>query len=85
MGRAPGQLEYPYGVALCPDGTLLVAEFGNNRIQRFDRTGRSLNIWAEAGRQPGQLAYPWGVAVGKDQRVYVLDSGNNRVQVVRLN
>jgi len=62
-----------------------VAEFGNNRVQRFDRQGRGLDVWGEPGRLPGQLAYPWGVALGRDRRVYVLDSGNNRVQVVEWN
>jgi DNA-binding beta-propeller fold protein YncE len=45
VGEAPGQFVYPYGLERLPDGTLLVAEFGNNRVQRIDpRDGRCLGI-----------------------------------------
>ena len=85
-GREPGQLCYPYGLKVLPDGTLLVAEFGNNRIQRFDPAppnGRSLGVYGRLGRGEGELQYPWGVAA-TDDRIFVLDSGNNRVQVIEM-
>ncbi|HYE62859.1 MAG TPA: hypothetical protein VD997_12760 [Phycisphaerales bacterium] len=79
-GPAIGQFAYPYGLALLGDGTALVCEFGNHRIQRIDlASGASMGTWGQLGRQPGQLSTPWGVAVRGDL-VYVLDSGNNRVQ-----
>jgi len=82
-GRGVGQMSFPYGLALLGDRTALVAEFGNNRVQRFDlETGQSLGVYGEAGRRPGQLASPWAVSVSGDV-VYVLDSGNNRVQAFR--
>jgi hypothetical protein len=75
---------YPYGLVLLADGTVLVAEFGGNRVQRVDvETGRSLGVWGKAGRGAGELASPWAVAVaGKDSSAgaYVLDSANSRVQ-----
>jgi hypothetical protein len=64
------------------DETLVVCEYGNNRVQRFDTAGRSLGVWGAAGRRPGQLAYPWALAVGDHDRIFVVDSGNNRVQVI---
>jgi len=64
------------------DGTFVVAEYGNNRLQRFDRTGRSLGVWGKAGRRQGQLAYPWAVVAAPGDRLFVVDSGNNRIQVV---
>lgn len=84
VGQEPGQLSYPYGLALLPDGSALLAEFGNNRVQRLDMiTGQSLGVFGVVGRGPGQLATPWGVAMMGDL-AYILDSGNNRVQVMRL-
>lgn len=84
VGQEPGQLSYPYGLTLLPDGSALVAEFGNNRIQRLDLiTGQSLGVFGVVGRGPGELATPWGVTRMGD-RAYILDSGNNRVQVMRL-
>lgn len=78
-GDGPGQFRYPYGVSLLDDGTALVAEFGNHRVQRIDlETGESLGLFGTAGRGKGELANPWAVAaVG--ETAYVLDSGNNRV------
>lgn len=84
VGQDPGQLSYPYGLSLLPDGSALVAEFGNNRVQRLDLiTGKSLGTFGIVGRGPGQLATPWGVTMMGDL-AYILDSGNNRIQVMRL-
>jgi DNA-binding beta-propeller fold protein YncE len=79
VGPEPGQFAYPYGLSLVGDGTALVAEFGNNRVQRIDLdSGASLGTYGRAGREPGRLATPWAVtAMG--QTAFVLDSGNNRV------
>lgn len=79
VGRVPGQFNYPYGLALADDGTVLVAEFGNSRIQRIDpETGRSLGVYGVVGRGDGELLAPWAVAIA-GSTAYVLDSGNNRV------
>jgi hypothetical protein len=79
FGRKPGQFYYPYGLALLPDSTALVTEFGGARVQRIDLdTGRSLGVWGEPGREAGQIQAPWAVTVFKGQ-AFVLDSANNRV------
>jgi hypothetical protein len=78
-GDGPGRFRYPYGLHLMGDGTALVAEYGNNRVQRIDlENGDCLGLWGTTGRETGELAVPWSVTVLGD-RVYVLDSGNNRV------
>ena len=81
LGSGPGQLRYPYGLALASDGRLVVCEYGNNRLQVFGPDGRPLRLLGGPGRAPGQLAYPWDVAVDGRDRAYVVDAGNNRVQV----
>jgi DNA-binding beta-propeller fold protein YncE len=80
-GVGAGELHYPYGVIVLDDGSILVAEFGNSRLQRFSSDGRSLGLFGRSGAGQGELRYPWGVAVA-DGELFVLDSGNNRVQVV---
>ncbi len=80
-GKEPGRFNYPYGLALCPDGSVLVSEFGNHRVQRIDvQTGESLGVFCSMGRRAdeGEVLYPWGVAL-IGSTAYVLDSGNNRV------
>ncbi|MCP4707226.1 MAG: hypothetical protein GY869_01260 [Planctomycetes bacterium] len=84
VGMEPGELRYPYDLALTDDGNLVVCEYGNNRVQMFDAKGKSLAVYGRAGRQWGELAHPWGVAVDGKKRVYVVDGGNNRVQVWKL-
>jgi len=69
---------------LLSDGTLVVCEFGNNRLQLFSPEGKSLAVYGGAGGELGQLAYPWGVAVDARRTAFVVDAGNNRVQVWRL-
>jgi DNA-binding beta-propeller fold protein YncE len=78
-GKGLGQFSYPYGLALLEDRTVLVAEYGNNRIQQVDLdTGKGVRTFGQPGRGSGQLAIPWGIAaIGST--AYVLDSGNNRV------
>ena len=82
MGREPGQLRYPYDINVTADGELLVCEFGNSRLQWFDKQGRSLSVLGLPGRAIGQLWSPWGAIEGVDGRVYVVDSYNNRVQII---
>jgi DNA-binding beta-propeller fold protein YncE len=71
-------------LSLLGDGTIVVCEYGNNRIQLFSPQGQSLAVYGRAGRQLGQLAYPWAVAVDAHRRAFVVDAGNNRIQVWKL-
>jgi hypothetical protein len=78
-------MAYPYDLALGPDGSLSVCEYGNNRVQKFSRDGRPLGTWGGAGRGPGQLNNPWALAVDHLGMVSVIDSNNHRVQRFRWN
>ena len=81
-GSGAGELHYPYGLMQLSDGSLLVSEFGNNRVQRFSREGEPLGHLGRFGAAEGELRYPWGVA-GAGGAIFVLDSGNNRVHRIR--
>ncbi|MFO0828783.1 MAG: SMP-30/gluconolactonase/LRE family protein [Phycisphaerales bacterium] len=87
-GHGPGELSYPHGLALLGDGTLLVNEFGNHRVQRFDVRpgqdfGKSIGIWGGTGGEVGRLQYPWDIA-GVPGRIVVLDSGRDRMLITSL-
>jgi DNA-binding beta-propeller fold protein YncE len=73
-------MQYPHDVALGPNNSVYVAEFGNNRVHKFTTSGKSLGTWGSAGREPGFLNQPWGVIVDKAGRLFVLDSYNHRLQ-----
>jgi ABC-type Fe3+ transport system permease subunit/DNA-binding beta-propeller fold protein YncE len=83
-GLTAGKLRYPYDLAIFPDGTLAVCEYGNNRIQLFSPEGQSIAVYGRAGRQLGELAYPWGLAIDSRRHAFIVDSGNNRIQVWQL-
>lgn len=82
-GAELGQFKYPYSVALLDDGTALVVEYENGRVQRIDmKTGRGIETYGRPGRGVGELVTPWSIVL-IDRAAYVLDTGNNRVQVFR--
>jgi DNA-binding beta-propeller fold protein YncE len=79
-GDKEGQLKYPYGIDFHSDGTLYVAEFGNHRVQRFTKEGKSLECFGSAGKEPGQFIDPWALVIDSRRHLHVLDTGNNRIQ-----
>jgi DNA-binding beta-propeller fold protein YncE len=83
--EAPGKFVYPYGVAVDSKGNILVSDFNNNRIHKFDNRGKFVLMWGIEGRQDGQFSHPAGVAIDKQDRLYVADLGNDRVQRFAFN
>lgn len=83
-GTAQGQFYYPYDLAIASDGSVLVVEYKNNRVQRLDADGRWIASWGGPGFEPGQLNQPWGIVVDSRDRVHILDSNNHRVQRIGL-
>ena len=79
-GKLPGQLQYPYGIAFDRDGSVLVVEYGNHRVQRFSTSGESLEMWGEPGNAAGQFSSPWALVVDSHGATHVLDTLNHRVQ-----
>ncbi|HRF01908.1 MAG TPA: hypothetical protein PLI18_15415 [Pirellulaceae bacterium] len=82
-GTAPGELRYPYGLILVDD-TVVLAEYGNHRVQQLTRDGEPIAIWGRAGRGSGELDQPWSVARDSRGRYFVLDSYNHRIQRFRF-
>ena len=59
QGTAPGELDYPYGVAINEaTNQIFVANWDNHRIEIFSDTGEYLN---QLGR--GELHNPWGITI----------------------
>ena len=66
-------------VSMDRDGNVFVADFYNNRVQKFSNTGAFLTAFGEKGSGPGQMAYAIGVAVAADGSVFATDFGNDRI------
>jgi DNA-binding beta-propeller fold protein YncE len=87
-GTGPGELNFPYGVAVDPAGRLFVADNLNHRIVRYSTasTGYAYKArWGSYGRGPGQLAFVRGIATDRSGNVYVANTGNDRIDVFDLN
>jgi hypothetical protein len=87
-GSGPGQLDLSEtsGLALAPDGSLLVADSENDRIQQFAADGSFVAALSPGrGTQPGKFIWPSGIAFSPAGHVlYVLDTINDRVQIYCL-
>jgi len=77
-------LNYPYDLGLCPDGTLLVIEYGAARITRLSMDGELLGRFGGPGRGLGEFATPWSIGVDSQGRVRVADTGNHRIVELKL-
>ena len=82
-GSAPGQFNYPEGVAIDGEGSILICDYGNHRIQQFSPTGEHLKTVGSNGNGPLQFISPRGIAVhSHTYKVYVTDTYNHRIQVL---
>jgi DNA-binding beta-propeller fold protein YncE len=83
-GSEPGKFLYPTCVAVGPDGSLYVSEYGgSDRIQVFTPEGNLIRSWGSYGKDPGQFDRPQHLAISGD-RIYVADAANHRIQVFTL-
>jgi YYY domain-containing protein len=78
----PAQLAEPRGLACAPDGRIWVADFGHDRLVRFERGLRSPVIFGAHGAGKLEFNQPTAIAAGADGRVYVADTWNSRIQVL---
>jgi DNA-binding beta-propeller fold protein YncE len=94
-GKGPvmfaGGLNTPSGLALLPNGDLVVADTGSHTIRTISTNG-TVTILAGVDGVPGNadgsatqatFRAPVGVAVGADGAVYVSDTYNDRIRVIR--
>jgi tripartite motif-containing protein 71 len=77
-GTLPSQFRSPSTIRIDSFGNLLVADTGNNRIQKFDRSGSFLMEFGTLGSSGGGLNRPTD-CVDNSLSIYVVDSVNERV------
>jgi DNA-binding beta-propeller fold protein YncE len=67
-GAGPGQFRLPHGIAVGPDGTVVVADRENSRLQFFSPEGQFLKEWTG-------IARPCQVAIDAEGTAYVAELG----------
>lgn len=84
---AQARFQTPCGIAIMPDGALVIADTGNHRLRRVELSGAVTTIAGagEAGDEDGLLAdarfdEPTGLAVDSDGVIYVADAGNSVIR-----
>lgn len=75
----------PQGLAVLPDGDLVVADTGNNALRRVTPAGVVTTLELDVGADGRGLLAPTDVAVDMHGVIVVADSGNHRVCLVRDN
>ena len=69
------RLQHPQGIALGPDGRLLIADSYNGALKWIDRETRSAKTWVRGLNEPA------GIAIA-ESKVYVADTNQHRIAVV---
>ncbi len=79
-GSGPGEVSLPSGIDADSLDNVFVADFSNDRIQKFSPDGEFLAQWGSTGSANGQFNQPVDVAVDTSGNFYVADRANFRVQ-----
>ncbi len=79
----------PSDVLVAPNGDIFIADghdaSGNNRIVKFDSTGKFLSQWGSMGSENGEFRDPHALAMDSAGRLFVGDRGNSRIQIFDQN
>lgn len=82
-GREVGQLIFPRGIAVAPDGAIWISEYSfAERLQKFAPGGTNvLFSIGEPGAGPRQFNRAEGLGINEEGQVFVADSCNHRIQI----
>ena len=82
-GSNTGQFQFPDGISFLNDNEVLIADFGNCRIQRLNiQTGTVVKSFGKFGKGKGELSNPIDVTVNDEGSLVVTERDNNRIQVM---
>lgn len=80
-GNGNGQLYYPYGIGILPDGNILVSETGNGRVQEFSPKGKYIRTFFSRFDKAG-LEKPGPLYIDSKGMVYLGDVSQNKVYIL---
>lgn len=71
------------GIAVAPDGRVLIADAAANRILRFTPKGQYIDAVGRVGAGPGEFKALTGFGRAPDGTLWINDPGNNRITVLQ--
>jgi hypothetical protein len=84
-GSGPDLFDQPNDLVVAPNGDIFVADSHrrgkNNRVLKFDKTGKFIKEWGHKGSDPGELLEPHAIAMDSQGRLFVGDCENNRIEI----
>jgi len=86
--KEDARFNWPTDVAVAPDWTVYVADFGNNRLRVISPEGRVRTLaggdegYADGPGEDARFSGPNGITLGPDGALYVADAGNARIRRV---
>ncbi len=84
-GSDPELFDQPTDVAIAPNGDIFVSDSHrngkNNRIVKFDRSGKFIKEWGHKGSGPGEFSEVHTIAFDSQGRLFAGDRENNRIQI----
>jgi hypothetical protein len=79
-GSSGGSMKEPAAIAMAPDGSIWVADTGNNRIEQWSTTLSLTRFFGSEGSGNGQFKRPAALDVDSAGTVWVGDQNNQRIQ-----
>ncbi len=70
---------YPSGLEVAPDGTVVIADTGNNRVARYNANGTLVWSVGSFGTGQNQFDNPRDIGIDAANNVYVADTRNSRI------
>ena len=71
------------GMAMSPDGHVVVLDAANRSVTVWDTSGKEVHRWGRQGEGPGEFQAPTSVSVSRDSTVALVD--RDRARLYQLN
>jgi sugar lactone lactonase YvrE len=72
----------PTDMAFARNGDIFISDgYGNRRVVHFDRDGKFIKTFGEAGTKPGQFVLPHAIVIDSQGTIYIADRNSGRIQL----
>ena len=94
MEASSSSLSRPSGIAIDPDGNILITDSDNHLVRRWERSSGRIDRVAGIGDSSDKgdggaaleagLSYPFGIAIDRNGHLLVADTFNHRIREITL-